>query len=456
MTGPYQSVPDFRASNHPVATAADAQAWLSRLSAYATSLDVSTENLRADAGVGVLAPDFALELTLSQLQRHHAEAPAASKLSVLLAQKAMAAGIPGDWGGRAAAIIASEIQPALVRQNAAVQSLRTTTEPDSGVWKLPDSEACYTGALAFQTTTTLTPEQVHQLGLAQVADFAAQIDALMKRPELTQGSVGDRLTALGNRPDQLWPNTDVGRADLLVSLNAQTESIRARLPRIFATLPAAPVEIVRVPPDIQDGAPNGYARGASLDGKRPGRFYINLKDTAEWPKFTLPTLTYHEALPGHNCQGSIARESRDIPALRRNGGNFAAYGEGLADELSVYDGDPLAKIGHLQSLMFRAARMVADTGMHYKRWSGVRATQYFVDTLGYAAGRAGREIDRYCVWPGQACAYKVGHTEWVRLRKAVEARQGKTFDIKPFHEVLRSGSMPLTVLAQVVLARTKN
>ena len=349
---------------------------------------------------------------------------------------------------------------ALDRQIAAVTALRATAKPDAGVWKLPDGEAYYAGALAFQTTTTLTPEQVHKLGLVQVAELSAQIDKLLRAQGLSKGRVGARLTALGERPDQLWPNTDAGRADLLVSLNAQVAVIRKQLPRVFATLPAAPVEIVRVPPDIEDGAPNGYARGASLDGKRPGRFYINLKDTAEWPKFTLPTLTYHEALPGHNWQGAIARESKDIPALRRNGGNFAAYGEGwalyaegLADELGVYNNDPLGKIGYLQSLMFRAARMVADTGMHYKRWTRARATQYFVETLGYAPGRAGREIDRYCVWPGQACAYKVGHTEWERLRKAVKKKQGKAFDIKAFHEVLRMGSMPLTVLAQVVMAR---
>jgi uncharacterized protein (DUF885 family) len=460
LTGPYQSVPDFIATNHPVATAADADAWLSRLSAYAPSLDASTACLKVDAAAGVLPPDFALDLTLAQLERQRGEAPEASKLALLLGQKAAAAGIPGDWAARAAAILKARVQPALGRQIDAVKEMRAQAKPDAGVWKLPDGDAYYAGALAFQTTTTLTPEQVHQLGLAQVADLSSQIDSLLKAQGLTQGSVAARLTALGERPDQLWPNTDAGRADLLKSLNEQTAAIRQQLPRVFAALPATPVEIVRVPPDIQDGAPNGYARGASLDGKRPGRFYINLKDTAEWPKFSLPTLTYHEALPGHNWQGAIARESKDIPALRRNGGNFAAYGEGwglyaegLADELGVYAGDPLGKIGYLQSLMFRAARMVVDTGMHHKRWSREKATQYFGETLGFAPTRAQREIDRYCVWPGQACSYKVGHTEWVRLRKAVEAKQGKTFDIKAFHEVLRMGSMPLTVLAQVVMAR---
>lgn len=460
LTGPYQSVPDFIATNHPVGTAADAEAWLSRLTAYAGALDASSENLRTDAGSGVLAPDFALDLTLTQLERQRSEAPADSKLSLVLAQKAVAAGVAGDWGVRAAAILKDQVQPALGRQIDAIKALRSKASPDAGIWKIPDGGAYYAGALAFQTTTTLTPQQVHDLGRAQVADLTAKLDVLLKAQGLSGGSVGARLTALGQRPEQIWPNTDAGRADLLASLNAQTEVIRREMPRIFTTLPPTPVEIVRVPPDIQDGAPGGYARGASLDGKRPGRFYINLKDTAEWPKYNLPTLTYHEAIPGHNWQGAIARQSQDIPALRRNGGNFAAYGEGwalyaerLADDLGVYDQDPLGRIGYLQSLMFRAARMVADTGLHHKRWSRAQATRYFVETLGYAPGRAGREIDRYCIWPGQATAYKVGHTEWERLRAAVEAKQGQAFDLKAFHEVLRMGSMPLTLLAQVVMAR---
>ncbi len=460
LTGPYQSVPDFLDSNHPVATAADAEAYLARLTAYAQALDASTESFRIDSAAGILPPDFALDLTIAQLDKQRSGPPEASKVAASLARRAAAAGVAGDWNARAAAIVRDRINPALQRQCDAVAKARRTATNDGGVWKLPGGDDYYSGALAFQTTTTLTPDQVHALGLAQVADLSGQLEPLLKAQGLTQGSVGARLTALGQRPEQVWPNTDDGRTALLASLNDQVGVIRARLPKVFATLPAAPVEIVRVPPDIQDGAPNGYARGASLDGKRPGRFYINLKDTAEWPKFSLPTLTYHEALPGHNWQGAIARESQGIPALRRFGGNFAAYGEGwalyaegLAAELGVYEGDPLGQIGYLQSLLFRAVRMVVDTGMHFKRWSRAKATTYMVDATGFAPSRAQREIDRYCVWPGQACAYKVGHTEWARLRSAVAAKQGAAFDLKAFHEVLRSGSMPLTVLAQVVMAR---
>jgi uncharacterized protein (DUF885 family) len=457
LSGAYQSVPDFLDSNHPVKTKDDAEAYLARLEAFPKALDDNTAALKEDAAAGVLPPDFALEATLAQMSRMLAVAPGDSGLTTSLAGRAKAAGVAGDWAARAAAIVRDKVYPALARQIAAVEALKATASHDAGVWKLPNGDAFYADALAFQTTVDRSPADTHELGLAQVAELNARIDLLLKAQGLTTGSVGERLTALSKRPDQLWPNTDAGRADLIKSLNEQTEAIRAKMPLAFRTLPPTPVEIVRVPPEIQDGAPNGYATPPTLDGSRPGRFYINLKDTAEWPKFTLPTLTYHEALPGHQWEGAISMMSTDTPMLRRVGLGFAAYGEGwalyaeqLADELGSYDGDPLGKIGFLQSLQFRAVRIVVDTGMHARRWSREKATDYMVEMTGMPRTRVQREIDRYCIWPGQACSYKIGHTEWVRVREAAKARAGATFDIKAFHDVLRNGAMPLVVLDQVV------
>ncbi len=457
LSGAYQAVPDFLDSSHPVRIAADAEAYLARLSAFAGALDANTAQLKGDAGRGVLAPDFALDAALAQVRALRSAAPEESGLAASLSRRAKAAGIAGDWSGRAAKIVAGQVHPALDRQIAALVALRPGATHDAGVWKLPDGDAFYAGALAFQTTTTKTPAEVHRLGLDQVADLAARLDPLLRAQGLTTGTVGERLSALSRRPDQLYPDTDAGRAALLAALNDQVAAVRARMPRVFRTLPRSPVEIVRVPPEIQDGAPNGYATSPTLDGSRPGRFYINLKDTAEWPKFALPTLTYHEALPGHQWEGSIALAATDTPILRRAGLGFAAYGEGwalyaeqLADEIGLYDGDPLGRIGLLQSLQFRAVRMVVDTGMHARRWSREKATDYMVETTGMPRSRVQREIDRYCIWPGQACSYKIGHTEWVRLRAEAQARQGARFDIKAFHDVLRQGSMPMVVLARVI------
>lgn len=457
LSGVYQATPDFLDSVHPVKTASDAQAYLARLDAFAGTIDANTADFRKDAARGVLAPDFALDQTLGQLRRLRAPAPEANGLTTSLARRADAAKIPGDWTGRAAKLVESKIYPALDRQIAAVQAARPQATPAPGIWKIPDGEAFYAGALAFQTTTTLTPNQAHEIGLKQVADLEAQMDALLRAEGLTAGTVGERVTQISKRPDQLYPNTDAGRAALLQALNEQTDAMRAKMPLAFQTLPKTPVEIVRVPPEIEDGAPNGYATLPTLDGSRPGRFYINLKDTAEWPKFTLPTLTYHEAIPGHQWEGAIALSSTEIPRLRQVALAFAAHAEGwglyaeqLAAELGAYDGDRLGQLGYLQSLQFRAARVVIDTGIHAKRWSREQATDYMVEKTGFVRSRAQREIDRYAIWPGQACSYKIGHTEWVRLREEAKTRAGAKFDLKLFHDVLRRGSMPLVVLERTV------
>lgn len=457
LSGVYQSTPDFLDSVHPVKTLSDAQAYLARLDAFAGTIDANTADFRKDAARGVLAPDFALDQTLGQLRRLRAPAPEAHGLTTSLARRAEEAKIAGDWSARAAAILTTKVYPALDRQIAEVEAARPKATPEPGIWRIPDGEAFYAGALAFQTTTNLTPDQAHEIGLKQVADLDARMDVLLRAEGLTEGTVGQRVEQISRRPDQLYPNTDAGRADLLQALNVQTEEMRAKMPRAFQTLPKTPVEIVRVPPDIEDGAPNGYATAPTLDGSRPGRFYINLKDTAEWPKFTLPTLTYHEAIPGHQWEGAIALSSTEIPRLRQVAIGFAAHGEGwalyaeqLAEELGAYEGDRLGQLGYLQSLQFRAARVVIDTGIHAKRWSREKATDYMVEKTGFVRSRAQREIDRYAIWPGQACSYKIGHTEWVRLREEAKARAGAKFDLKVFHDVLLRGSMPLVVLERTV------
>ncbi len=457
--GPYRGVPDFLDAQHRIATAGDADAYLARLDAFSTAMDDSLARAQTDVAAGVLPPDFILDTTLAQLAAIRSVPAGTTVLVESVVRKAKAAGLPGDYGPKAVSIVEQRIFPAFDRHIAAVRGWRAKADSRAGVWKLPDGDAYYAAGVKSSTTTEMTPQQVHQLGLDQVAEISGRLDALLKAQGLTTGSVGARLVALGARPDQLYDNSDEGRAALLAKLNDQIRDAYPRLSKVFSTLPKAPVEVKRVPAFIQDGASNGYYQNASLDGTRPAAYYINLKDTHEWPKFSLPTLTYHEAVPGHHLQVSIALESTDIPLIRRRGGysayseGWALYAEQVADELGVYDGDPLGRIGYLQSFLFRAARLVVDTGIHFKRWDRDKATGYMVDATGFARGRAQREIDRYCVGPAQALSYKVGHTEWNRLRGAVKAKQGAAFDLRQFHEVLRSGSMPLTVLARTVMAR---
>lgn len=458
--GPYRSIPDFLDSQHRIATADDAESYLARLAAFPKALDDSLARQMSDAATGVFAPDFILDTTLQQLNALRGQPAAGTVLVESLVRRSKAAGLPGDYGPRAIAIVEAQVFPAFDRHIAAVKALRAKAVHDAGVWRLPNGDAYYAAGVKSSTTTEMTPDEVHRLGLAQVAEISGRLDTMLKAQGLTKGSVGDRLTALGERPDQLYANDDAGRAALLAQLNDQIKAAYPRLPEAFGTLPKAPIEVRRVPAFIQDGASNGYYNGAAIDGSRPAAYYINLKDTHEWPKFSLPTLTYHEAVPGHHLQISIAQESTDIPLLRRRGGysayteGWALYAEQIADELGLYEGDALGRIGYLQSFLFRAARLVVDTGMHFKRWSREKSTDYLVAATGFARGRAQREIDRYSVGPAQALSYKVGHTQWVKLRDAVKARQGAAFDPRVFHEVLRQGAMPLVILEQVVMARS--
>jgi uncharacterized protein (DUF885 family) len=458
--GAYFSVPDFLNSAHTIKTGADADAYLERLEAFATVLDQETQEQRAQAARGFLAPDWSLDLTLAQMRKLRGQPAASSTMVKSVADRVKAANVPGDWGVRATKIVADKVYPALDRQIAAMEALKPTTRPGDGAWRLPQGGAIYAAALEQMTTTKMTPEEVHQMGLTQVGEISAELDAILRGEGLTQGSVGARLAKLNARPDQVYPDTAEGRAALLASLNEDLERFNAQMPRFFATLPTQPLEIRAVPVEIQDGASNGYYRRAALDGSRPAIFFINLKDLKDWPKYTLPALSYHEGNPGHHLQISIAQTSDDIPTLRKLGG-FSAYSEGwalyaesVADEAKAYR-TPLERAGFLQSYLFRATRLVVDTGLHAKRWSREKATDYMVETTGFARPRTQREVERYCTQPGQACSYKVGHGVWARLREEAERAQGKRFDVKQFHEVLKEGAMPLTILEQRVRERIK-
>jgi uncharacterized protein (DUF885 family) len=458
--GAYFSLPDFLNTAHTINDAADAEAYLSRLGQFGTVLDNDTGDQRAQAARGFLAPAWSIDLALGQMRKLRSPAPEQNSMVQSLVKRAAAKGVSGDWGRHASAIVSQSVYPALDRQMAAMEQLKPSSRPGDGAWRLNDGEAIYAEALHEATTTNFTPAEVHQMGLDQVADITSQLDQILKSQGFTQGSVGERLNAVGKTPAQTWADTDAGRQELLAYLNGVVKDMYGRLPQAFDTLPNQPLEIRRVPVEIQDGASNGYYNRAALDGSRPAIYFINLKDLGDWPKFTLPTLCYHEGVPGHHLQISIAQQSTDIPTLRKLG-FFSAYSEGwalyaeqLASELGVYANDPLGKAGFLQSFLFRAARLVVDTGIHSKRWSREQATDYMVQTTGYARPRSQREVERYCTMIGQACSYKVGHTAWTRARSEAQKTLGPKFDLKRFHEVLREGAMPLSILERRIRERT--
>jgi len=456
LTGTYQQAPDFLDSQHQIATKADADDYLSRLSALGGVFDQELEVTRHDIALGATPPDFVLARALEQMNKLRGIAPEKSPMVDSVARRAKAKKIAGDYAGAATRIVEEKVYPALDRQIALLKSLQPKAVHDAGVWRLPNGEAYYAASLESSTTTTMKPAEIHQLGLDVVKDHTARIDAIMKSNGLTKGTVGERLRAMYNDPKFRYENTDAGKDKLIADLNVKVQKIRAELPKYFGALPKANLIIKRVPKYTEAGAPGGYYQNASLDGKRPGTYYINLRDTAEVPSWTLGTLTYHEGIPGHHLQISIAQES-PLPLIRKISGftayveGWALYSEQLAAEIGMYEGDPWGKIGQLHDAMFRGVRLVVDSGMHAMKWSREQAVKYYVDTLGDQEASAVTEIERYCVWPGQACAYMVGKLTLLRLRDQAKATLGAKFDLHKFHDtVLLSGALPLAVLEKVV------
>lgn len=456
LGGFYTGVSTFLDSQHPVASQADADAYMVRLQAIPALFDADTEIVKANAAMGVVAPRFILDQALKQLARLRDGDVAGKTLVASIARRSAATGLSG-YGERAAAVFEGPIRAALSRQIDLLTALLPRAGTDAGVARLPEGDAYYAATLAQHTTTNLSAAEIHRIGREQVADLTSRMDVLLKAAGYKDGSIRERLDALGKAEGQLFANDDAGRAAMLTYLNGLLVSIRGKLPRVFSRMPKAPYEIRRVPPEIEMGAPGGSAQAGTPDGSRPGIFFINLRDTAEWPRYTLPTLAYHEGAPGHLFEGALKFEDAELP-LYRQAASVTAYGEGwglyaeqVADELGMYDGDPLGKIGYLASYAFRASRLVVDTGIHAMGWSREQAIDYMVENSSNSPSASRTEIDRYIVYPGQACAYKVGQIAISRVRDEVSKRPG--YDIKRFHDVvLGAGRIPLAVLERRVRA----
>ncbi|MBE7216964.1 MAG: DUF885 family protein [Caulobacteraceae bacterium] len=456
LNGAYQSTPDFLDSQHAIASKDDADAYLARMAGYAGAMDQELECARHDGGLGVTAPDFALDKMRAQLKAQRDTPPDRSPLVQSLVRRAAQAKLAGDWSTPATAIYESQVRPALDRQIAWVDEARPKATHDAGVWRLPHGAEYYALSLQGGASTTLAPSEIHATGLQLVAELGARADAILRSQGMTQGAVGQRLRALFDDPRQRYPDTDAGKAKLIADLNVKVQAVQAKLPQYFGVLPKATVVIKRVPKAIEAGAPGGYYQNASLDGSRPGAFYINLRNTAEVPAWTLPTLVFHESIPGHHLQISIQQEA-SLPLLRKIGGynayveGWALYAEQLAEEMGMYEHDPLGRVGYLHDAMLRAVRLVIDTGVHDQRWTRERAVAYYTDTLGDPDSGAITEVERYCVWPGQACGYMVGKLDWLRNRARARTALGARFDIRRFHDAgLTAGAMPLSTLDTVI------
>lgn len=456
LTGAYQSVPDFLDSQHSIENRSDAEAYVARLNAFGTAVDQDGACLRHDVEHKIVPPDFIISRTLSQLRTLRDTPPDRSNLVLSLVKRTKEKGVDGAWEAKARKAVAEVVAPALDRQIAALEALRPTAGSIAGVSRIPDGEAFYAASLRSYTTSDLPPSEIHKIGLDLVARQSAEIDQILKAQGMSSGTVGQRLRALYEDPKYRYPNTDAGREKLLADLNAKVRELQAKLPQWFGTLPKAKLDIRRVPVATQAGAPGGYYEPGALDGSRPGAYYINLRDTAEVPTWTLPTLTFHEGIPGHHLQLSLAQEA-PLPTIRKIQGfsgyqeGWALYAEELAVEMGMYENDPLGHVGQLHDSVFRAVRLVVDSGIHAQGWSREQAIRYYTETLGDPEASATTEVERYCVWPGQACSYMLGKLTWLDQRARAKAALGGRFDIRKFHDAgLLAGAVPLTVLEDLV------
>ena len=452
--GAYLDVPRFLDADHQIENAADADAYLARLASYPKQLDNELGRVIAYRYKGLIPPDFLIDKALPQLRQSLDGARKGGGLVESIERRTREKNIPGDWAERARTIAQREVAPALERQIAELILQRGLAKSEPGMWARPDGDEYYRWALKASTTTSMTPEEVHQMGLEELRALQARMDPILRSLGYTKGSVGERMQALGRDPKYKFSPGDKGRAEIMAYIQERLKIIRAKLPQMFNTMVRGNLEVRRLPPEEEPGAPGAYGGAGSIDGTIPGKFWINLGTTDLHRKFDLPDLTHHEAIPGHVWQGEYANKLpliRTILSFNAYSEGWALYAQQLADEFGVYDDFPAGRLGYLQGIAFRACRLVVDTGLHAKRWSREQGVRFFIDENGTKEPEARSEVDRYCSWPGQACGYKVGHTTINRLRDRAKAALGPKFDIKAFDDtVVLGGNVPMDVLGKNV------
>ncbi|GAB4184439.1 MAG: DUF885 domain-containing protein [Wenzhouxiangellaceae bacterium] len=462
MFGVQSSLPNFMTNQHIIDSEHAAEQYLTRLRLFPEKFSEVLEGLRLREDMGILPPRFAVEKTLEQMRDFIAKPAAEHMLYVHFSEQLDELGDDIDEGSRerllneAVSVVETSVYPAYEQLIDYMASLQSKATSNDGVWRLPDGDEFYANQVREHTTTDMSAEEIHRMGLAEVDRIGREMDAILRGEGLVEGTIGERVQQIGRRPDQLYPDTDAGREQILADYQRIIDEIDGAMDEYFNLRPEVGVEVVRIPEFSEKTAPGAYYQSPSLDGSRPGRFFANLRDVSAVPRFSMRTLAYHEAIPGHHFQNGITQSLEGLPMFRRLIG-FTAYSEGwalyaerLAWEIGFQD-DPLDNLGRLQAEMFRAVRLVVDTGMHHKRWTREQAIQYMMEHTGMPEGEVVSEIERYLVNPGQALAYKVGMMKILELREQAKAQLGERFDLKAFHDqVLGKGALPISLLERVI------
>ncbi len=452
--GAYIGLPRFMQSDQPVRDARDADFFIERMEAIPAALDGELTRIREARGMGVVPPDFLLDKAYEQMQVSIASAGRGELFSDYLRGALREADLPESHADRALALESGPIAEALSRQRDELRIQRGVATSDPGMYARPYGEEFYDWALRSSTTTNLSPDEIHRQGLEELEALHARMDPILREIGYTNGTVGERMQVLAADPRYQFAEGDEGREQIFAFIEDRIDWIRAQMPRAFTVLVDPNLEVTRIPVAEEAGAPGAYGGAGSKDGTIPGRFWINLRTTDLHRKYDLADLTYHETIPGHVWEGEYSNRLpliRSILAFNPFSEGWALYGEQLADELGAYDDFKVGRLGYLQSLAFRACRMVVDTGLHAKGWSRERARQFFVERNGSKPQEVASEVDRYCSWPGQATGYKLGHSEIVRQRARAEAEMGDAYDFKAFNTaVILGGNAPLDVVGNTV------
>jgi uncharacterized protein (DUF885 family) len=463
-SGVHSSLPNFIINFHRVEEPADMDAWISRVSKIDDALDQLMVRANAAAEAGVRQPGFAYEQAIEESRNIITGAPfgpgadsplyadARAKVDGLLKAGKIDQAKADEYLGKARAALTEQLKPGYERLLAWLETDKAQASPQPlGASQLPDGAAYYAAALKLQTTTDMTADQIHDLGLAEVARIRGEMEAIRQQVGF-QGDLKAFFADLRDNPKFLLANTDAGREEYLNLARGYITAAEARLPEYFGILPKGKVEVRRVEAfREEDGGAAHYFRGTP-DGSRPGVFYSHLSDMAANPPYQLETLAYHEALPGHHMQIAIAQELTGVPKFRTQYGHTAyiegwgLYAEALGKEMGFFTA-PYNDMGRLSGEMWRAIRLVVDTGLHAKGWTQEQAVQYALDNSPEPESSVRSEVRRYLVWPGQATAYKIGMIRIQQLREKAKTELGDKFDIRGFHDaVLNGGSVPLSTL----------
>lgn len=462
MFGVQSSFPSFMESTHQVHSVRDAEDYVSRLSQVGRKFGQVLDGLRHREELGILPPQFVVTKVLEEMRNFVATPAEEGILMVSLMDKMKEAGLPEPDQQRIALQARAEIEntvyPAYGRFIEYFEVLDDKVSENNGVWALPDGDEFYRLAMRLFTTTDYSPDFIHEFGLSEVDRLQSEILGILQTEgwDVSEG-FESAIAELAESPRFYYSDSGEGREQILADYQAILDEISGGLEPYFDVMPEAGLEVQRIPEFKEKTSPGAYYQPPAMDGSRLGVFYANLYDIKATPRYGMRTLAYHEGIPGHHFQLAIQQQQKELPFFRRiipaiaYSEGWALYAEQLAWELGFQD-DPYDNIGRLQAELFRAVRLVVDTGIHHMRWNREQAIDYMISNTGMAESDVIAEIERYFIMPGQALAYKVGMTKLQELRELARTELGDKFDIRKFHNVvLTNGSVPLDILEDIVL-----